>query len=218
MPFPVNAVVGDLFKFIGRASINGQIGEVACHCLCVGVVGASVSTAEIAQGFAQTCDLSLPPQLPMEATVEEPLVEKINQISGRVVESAFGISAHPVGTAGGNAVPTQVSVVVKKVTGLAGQRYRGRIFWPFVFTSAIDANGKLTLIAAAGYEAATGTLFNPFSIVLGPRSADFVPILMHAVTATNPLPLSYQLVLGFSASLLLGTQRRRGDYGQLNRP
>jgi len=221
VPFPLltpaNAVLGDLFLLAGRVSLNNQIGEIRCHMVVTGVGGASLSTQDIATGFAQTCDMTLPGQMPTQVTVDEPIAEKISLISGKVVESARGLSAFPVGLVAGGCVPTQVAAVVTKRSGVAGRAYRGRLYWPFLPDAFTDAQGELTAIAAANVEAATQALFNPFTITLGPNSVSFIPVIVHAVTDDNPLPLTYQPVILFSCSLRLGTQRRRGDYGALNK-
>lgn len=62
------------------------------------------------------------------------------------------------GWASGGGGPTlatpQVALVAKKLTGLAGRRYRGRLMLPFVGESDVDNNGNVAPGTIAGYNPA----------------------------------------------------------------
>jgi hypothetical protein len=102
--------------------------------------------------------------------------------------------------------PPQVTYLIKRTTGYAGRRYRGRMYVPFVSSTQIDQFGKLstseqTLLntAAANWGS---NLFNNTTLNTGP------PMLLHADSPLSATPLP-TTVTNHTAAQVVATQRRR---------
>jgi len=102
--------------------------------------------------------------------------------------------------------PPQVCYLVKRTTGFAGRRYRGRMYIPYVSSTAVDQFGKLT----SGEQ----TLLNTFATNWGTNLFNAVgantgnPMLLHAESPLSSTPLPTQ-VTSHIASQVVATQRRR---------
>lgn len=96
--------------------------------------------------------------------------------------------------------PATVCILVSKQTELGGRRNRGRTYLPagLLFENEVDSAGRLTTGAAG---AATSRM-NAFRAAAELDGVDLV--LFHSTAPLTPTP-----IVGFSASALIGTQRRR---------
>jgi hypothetical protein len=108
-----------------------------------------------------------------------------------------------------------VSACLTLLTGLAGRKFRGRLFLPFPgpADSTVTQNpvptdayvGKLTNFGV--------NVVSSFDIDDGAgNTAHLSPIIYHRSGGGS------SLVIGFRANKLWATQRRRGDYGRPNLP
>jgi hypothetical protein len=125
------------------------------------------------------------------------LMTKINS-GGTVAEI---ITPTPWAAGGGS--PTlmspAVSIVIKKSTFLAGQKFRGRFFLPWCAESDADGQGVLDSTVLGNYQDGATTLLQ--ELVAGPAVTDVR--LLHT-DATTPTP-----ILSFQVRNRVGTQRRR---------
>jgi hypothetical protein len=107
-------------------------------------------------------------------------------------------------------LPTQVSLVCTKRTGLAGRAFRGRFYLPFPPVNAVTANGGV----ATAYATAVSPLFNDLRTVLnvplGGAATTLFPVVWHRAAHT------YTPILTVHSNAEWGNQRRRGDYGRIN--
>jgi hypothetical protein len=119
------------------------------------------------------------------------------------------------GTGATGALPCQVSGIITLLTGLAGRKFRGRLYIPFPgpSDSTAAANpvptdayvGKLTNFAV--------NIISSFDVDDGAgNTAHLSPIIYHRSGGTDTL------VIGHRSNKAWATQRRRGDYGRPNVP
>lgn len=170
-----------------------------------------LSIIQAATAVQAVADAILPPTIGNDAVVTDVILEKLSSATGVVQLSTVGVGARPVGTGGANSVPDQVAPVVQKFTGLAGPRNRGRVYWPFIPTASLSADGELSGAAAVALTAAAGNLFGGQSFTVGGASITVVPHLFHRTPIFGTTE-----ILAFFCVGKLGTQKRRGDYGKLN--
>lgn len=104
-----------------------------------------------------------------------------------------------LGTAGGQTPPSNVALLVKKVTGSGGRHNRGRMYVPpcGVASTGLDASGNY-LSGGQGAQQLKWTQLYTALI-----AAELVPQLFHS-DDTPPTP-----VTGFSVESQMATQRRR---------
>lgn len=216
MPLPPPPVVGDYLKLTARAWTIGQIGQVSCHYKVTAVAGGGVSVQGIADSFAVITDTQWPFILCPEAVSDAPFVELLSLGTGKVQQSAIGVHTPAIGVVGTDQCPTQVAAVVKKVTGFAGQAYRGRLYFPFVPRDHVTADGELSAAGVTAYQGTAVAMFQAFVATQGLSSTSLTPYLLHTPGPAFPLPLVGVEIFNFLVTGRLGTQKRRGDYGRLN--
>lgn len=99
--------------------------------------------------------------------------------------------------------PSNLAVLVRKVTALGGRRNRGRMFLPagFVAEGNVDERGFL----AAPLVAAIQADMDEFYEALTQGALDYViPVILHAEAPATPTQIT-----SFSVQTLSATQRRR---------
>lgn len=109
-----------------------------------------------------------------------------------------------VGTAGlqaGDRLPSNCSLLVRKNTGFAGRKNRGRMFWPGILDeSQVDQVGTIDTATVAALQTVFAALFTKLSGV-----ADATPAILHKSTpADDPTP-----VVSHTVMPIIATQRRR---------
>lgn len=118
------------------------------------------------------------------------------------------------GTAGANALPTQVRGLISYYGFNAGPRYRGRSYICFPSQNGSDSSGNPT----AAYVTLLGVLRNiflgPITIVNGAGACTLSLALYHR----KDMPPSATLVSTAVARNRFATQRRSGAYGRANVP
>lgn len=123
-------------------------------------------------------------------------------------------SSDAVGTVGDTDLPLQISGVLTLTTALGGQAYRGRMFWPFAYSSANAADntpsaGYITSLAGMG-SIILGYTLNTAAGYWSGGGWNCAPIIFHKATATTTN------VVGTVAQNKWGGQHRRGCYGKTN--
>lgn len=123
-------------------------------------------------------------------------------------------SSDSLGTVGATDLPLQISGVLTLTTALGGQAYRGRMFWPFAYSSANAADNT----PSAGYISslsAMGSIILNYTLNTGPGfwtggGWNCAPIIFHKATVTTTN------LVGTVAQNKWGGQHRRGSYGKTN--
>lgn len=103
-----------------------------------------------------------------------------------------------VGQDGANTEPQQVSALLRKHTGLAGRRNRGRCYLPGINETKVNADGTLTSAHHAALETAWAASFGALA------GADAPLVILHDSATVTPTP-----VTSTSVGLRVATQRRR---------
>jgi hypothetical protein len=207
-----------LLKFTATAIVGKQLGEITCHQRVTAVVAGGISLQQMADLLVVLSDGNWPSKLAPQATAGDVYMELLVRATGKVSQSAVGVSARPFGIGGVSMAPTQAAAVVKKITGLAGRAFRGRVFVPFIPDSFLTTGGELSAGVSAAYATFVALLFGPQTFTVGGSSTTVAPVLVHQPSVAYPLPLADQDVTAFVGTGKIGTQRRRGDYGQANNP
>lgn len=124
---------------------------------------------------------------------------------------AFNNASAGAGLVVGNAMPSQVSGLIKFGTRLGGRKGHGRMYVPFPNQTSTGALGD-PLPAYVASLTAIGAVVTPTRTIVGAGggSATFVPCIFHRVAETVT-PISFA-----TPSPSWATQRRRGDFGRAN--
>lgn len=109
-------------------------------------------------------------------------------------------------------LPTQVSGLVSLYTPKLGKKYRGRMYVPFPAAVSQDlVTGEPILAYLAGLTAMVNQLKAIHTVTIGGSSVDFI----YGLTPVPDVSLT-----GYDsgiARMAWATQKRRGDYGRLNK-
>ena len=211
----VYPAVGDILEITHVWRCDLQIAENTVHYRVSSVIGGGLNCSQIAANFANNAILVAAGLLPEQASYYG---AKCRNLVAPQTRSFHEIIITD-GTVGSSVVPKQVSGVISIYTPLAGQKNRGRVYFPFLPTTFADPAGRLS---AAGYTAwnTNKSNFIPLAtdITAGPATVSLALVVRHgrgeiafpvpAGTATTADTLITQRSLG--------TQRRRGDYGRVN--
>jgi len=124
------------------------------------------------------------------------------------------------GTALGDAVPTQVSYIIKLNSLFGGGSFRGRVYPGFVATNHVDADGGLTAGAIVKLQDLADQM-GPVDTFVNAGVSTTMQLMVRG-TSANPAPPPprinpfYSNVGLLTAQAKLATQRRRGQFGRTN--
>jgi hypothetical protein len=109
------------------------------------------------------------------------------------------------GTSADNAGSIERALVIRKLTGIATRRARGRLFFPKPGSSTYDTDGRYVpaCVDAAAQATLVGVIGNPIDCTSAHALAFASPVIFHRGTVT------YTDILTCTISVLVGTQRRR---------
>jgi len=121
------------------------------------------------------------------------------------------------GTEGANLSPTQASGLIRFRAPLAGRRYRGRIYPGLISAGLIAANGGLSVGGETALNALATELGPARTVAEDGQTALLALAIRHpdAIVVGVRVP-QWTLVDLINPSVLLATQKRRGEYGQHN--
>lgn len=207
MANPIN--VGDVYEVKIGSWFNNQAGINVTHWYCTSVTGSGQTDIQ----FATVMDLNFAAD--MKALMTNAAVYFGVRVqrklplpqTGPVVFA--GLTGN--GTAGTTPLPTQVTGMFSKITGLAGRAFRGRFYMPF--PDAAD-NDNTNDRPNAGYMTRLGLLASAVTsaqtIGAGANTVVMSPVIYHRHTllTTN--------ISTATARQKWATQRKRGVYGRLN--
>lgn len=219
MPRFAVLVPGNLYKCRFFNFISPQVGMNTLYLDCLSVAGVTPEEGDLVDHLSTL--FSIPYKAAMGAPAE---------YVGADVQNVSGLPPFPIqsasiigqgnGTFNANLLPTQICGVIHLKTALTGRAYRGRIYIPFPGD---------TSQTAADYPMPTGaylTVLAGFSAILdtnvtvtgaGGGTAILQWVLHHNKNKAGVTP-SPTPIIDAPASVLFGTQRRRGNYGRQNPP
>lgn len=210
---PPNTAMGDIFVTVHPQHFVDQVGEVTIAWAVTNVTG----TGDTYQDVIDTLDnqwknSGLVNLASTSVTFRPSRLYVMDPTTGLASQIAVTGNANVNGTDTFGCTPSQAAPVIKKLTAKAGRSGRGRMFHPFVCKDQLSFNGEMTsgyvTLLTAGYQGAFATLNSGTA----PNAQTSNPVLLHRA----PLPLTYDTISTLVASGLLGTQKRRGDYGRTN--
>jgi hypothetical protein len=131
----------------------------------------------------------------------------------------FNIGASGVGVVAGSHAPTQVSGLIKTFTAKAGRPFRGRLYIPWIATSNVTLSGDISNTGIADLTAIGNSIFALQLVVGATGTTTFQPVIWHKKGYGKPVPIGVNTtdpITSSAASILLATQRKRGNYGRPN--
>jgi len=125
---------------------------------------------------------------------------KCLRMVGGVMTSDEIIDTTP-GTLDAVSVPVTCCINVKKVTGLAARKYRGRVFVPsaYLTNDNVIESGQLVVDAITDFQTASGVWYNAMAVL-----GSIQPAILHLKTAEAATP-----VTGFHIQPTISTLRHR---------
>jgi len=175
--------------------------------------------ATVTKGFADFFEELYKAIIPPQASYMGVYVNRIDPNPTPSLSSTVGAG---VGEANGSLSPLQATGVISRYTDNPGPSGRGRIYTPFLPTSFLTTNGELDLSGDAGI--AMGALqaaafkdpdLGPITI---PTDDGNITVFQGLWGGPDPLVPVFTLITRSKVQPLIATQKRRGDYGQMNLP
>jgi hypothetical protein len=191
-----------------------QVGINTLRWLVTSIVAGGVTQQQIAAFLDGIAAADYKARMPPATSYRGVSVQKINPLPRVLAE--MSIANAGIGTAAAGQTPTQVAALVKLATARAGKAFRGRLYMPFLPSAAILANGNLDPVFTVALALSMSLLIIPQSIVVGGATTNITPVIFHAKGYGTP-PVGVRttdVITGSSASPLLATIRRRGNYGR----
>lgn len=204
--------LGSLIKVTYRTHVLAQVGEVTSGLVVSALTGAVPSLQSLADYLQSQFEAAAPPLFANTVVLRSCRLDLQSAVTGFVLVSAEGTSNNLNGTGGATLAPTQVAPVVAKITGLAGPSHRGRIYSPFMPLAGLAASGELLVGFRNALTSIWSSVLGPQTLAAGPNSITVSPVLFHK---GGPF-VTYDDILDIRATGMLGTQKRRGDYGRAN--
>jgi hypothetical protein len=210
-----NLVANDVLHMavLAHHTPSEQMGVMDLHFRVASATEGSVTCLGVANSRLDSLQADWQAANSSEVILAGVKVSRLNKTSGRV--DATGIVSPPTPFTGeipGGIVPSQVAIVIRKMTAVVGRGGRGRVYFPFVSTTLVTTSGELDPEALGNVQAFAQNLIMYTGFTEGGISCTLEPILLHR----EPLPLTWTVIEEQSLSSRLGTQRRRGDYGRPN--
>lgn len=120
---------------------------------------------------------------------------------------AHDVTTDLTGSAGAfTAASPNVTYLLKKTTGFAGRSFRGRCYLPFVNTSELDENGRISGTVLSRFQTAATALMAAADSVAGGGLDGWYLLHRAGSPGASEGPT---LVTDFGASNVVATQRRR---------
>lgn len=169
----------------------------------------STHTSVCTQGLQYT-GADFPTDVPAVATawadnMMNPMADVWSFTGCRVRDASGTVFDEPQSTQGATAhTPTtpNVTFLLKKVTGLGGRKNRGRMYYPGCSEQDVDGVGTVIGSKITEINGQIGGWIGALAL------ANFSPVILHNVTATDPTPAPTLMSTMFTETLA-ATQRRR---------
>lgn len=179
------------YRFVGDSCPNGAEVTIGANISSFGGNAADAATAAI-QAYNDNVDGVMPATVVLSSV----LVKFGPNTTGPSAEVPSGNA----GSGGGVSASPNVSWLVHKVTALGGRAGRGRMYWPGVQESEVDASGNLS----SGFVTGAQTAMDDFLNDLG--TALLIPVVLHSEDSPLTSPTT---IIALTVDGLAATQRRR---------
>jgi len=206
-------IVGDYLQVRVHCQANDQLSLNVLHYQVTAVAGGGLSLNSIAGQLSAAFATAYKAWLPATATYDFTSVQNISPPISNPWTSNSGAG---VGASTGGLLPRQSSGLIRHITSMGGRSNRGRSYIGFIAGVNVDTSGELTgggtaLLTAIGN--AIGPVLTP---TVGAASVTLQLVVRHPDLVGPPTAPVGTPVNVVTASGLIATQRRRGDYGQQN--
>jgi len=198
---------GDIYVAKTFCTRANQLGINVRHWYVPGISGLSVTETAAADEMSTALGPLYKAYLNAADRYEGLTLQRIWPVP--VLERVVSLDEAGVGDSSGEYLPNQCSGIVTLTTGIAGRRYRGRLYLPF-WSEGDNTTGGIPGAGALALMNALGAYFtNIVTFGAGGDEAQFEPIVYHGDGDFTP-------VTGAFARSYWGTQRRRGLATQQN--
>jgi len=205
---PANLVTGHIWQAKVYCRATDQVAINVLHYQ----VTAQTGTLKLDTDLAARLDAILGPLYVALLCVESEYrgvgVQRINPIPP-TTEVYANIQAD-TGAVAGDLLPRQSAGLISKRTGLAGRKYRGRVYVPFASEAGNDATGTPANAYLVSLLALSDALEVPVVVGTAPNETTLTPILWHRLSST------FDVITECSINDKWASQRRRGSYGRTN--
>jgi hypothetical protein len=211
MTMPVNDLVGgETLEQKWYFTQGLQIGLFVLHWKVDSVVNTTGAPTDfdIADIMGSTLATAMAAPLCSNATFEGNTVQVILPVRRPYTWSLSGSGA---GAISGDPLPKQDAGLIAKLTTLTGRANRGRLYFPFPSEASNDTPGQPGVAYRAALDALGAVLFVPQTVVGVKGTVSFSPIIYHRASGGG------QPVVNWAVRTRWATQRRRGDFGAINR-
>lgn len=205
------AAIGDFVQVRVFSQFDEQIAINRYYYKVTAVAIPGASAQDIADGWSRFMANLYPPMLPNVAFYLGVQVQTMAPTPGLAATSN---SLASVGAVAVDPLPRQVAAIITWRDGNPTRQGRGRTYWPFPTTNDVQADGHPDPAYLGSLDAIAFSLMTPTIATATPTN-----IYTAALHLRHPgrVP-EYTQVTAKNVSTLWGTQRRRGDQGQPNRP
>lgn len=204
--------VGDIIQLTALTFANNQEGENKFDYRVVASNGTGKTDLQAVAIWSLLASDNYVTVLPDEATYTGAYFRLIYRaLLTLYPPGRYSVSGASPGGKPGDLIPSQVTAIISRETGVAGQGGRGRVFMPFVATTSVDTNGAMLEAARLLYQAVGDALM--LDVTLG-DDTDNVILQGGLFKGAGEPFLDNEFVF---ARREFGTMKKRGDRGQLNR-
>jgi hypothetical protein len=204
--------LGDVLLIQLVGFCDSQLSLTGAHYLCT-ILGAAIPTlGEIATACATAWGANFKALISQDATYRGVGVRRISPTPASA--PAYDDTGNGAGTVVGSVTAKQVAGLISKGSVLAGRRYRGRMYTPFVSSTDVLAAGHPAAAFVQGLNDLANLMGPAFTVTIGGAVTTLDMVLWHQPGKT-PVPAP-TVVATLKGSGAFATQRRRGDFGRKN--
>lgn len=212
MAIAFNLANGDVIQITVVTRFDDQSAENVLHYRVTLVPPSVFTLAQALQGFSINMETELKLMLTSNTRFEG-LLGRIVDPPNRTTPSIVDTSDAGIGTIIGLVLPRQVAGMITKLGRLPGPAGRGRMYTPFPPHGAQNADTSVTAAYQTLMTNLANQLFNTMVLTAGANSVTLAPCIFRSGDA----PVT-QDISDFIVRSKFATMRKRGSYGQPNRP
>lgn len=205
-----NAVVGGVVRHITYCTIAGQVSTNKRDWQITSLTGgSSISSVALLNALDGPLATLFTDQMPVTATYYGSQLYYQTPVGPKPRPSSVTLNQGP-GLQVTDMLPTQTCGLISFFTNQLGKAGQGRMYMPFPYVGAMDANGTPN----AGYLTGLNNMGTFFTNTHNAVDGAVTAVLQHVLYIPGgppPLPITSYLARDAWA-----TQRRRGSFGRLN--
>lgn len=179
------------------------------HYYCYSMVGTGADLSDVAKAIDAQWAGSMKSLMSSSATYRGCGARIIFPIPASA--ELYSITGQGPGTSGVDLLPRQTSGCITKQTGIAGRKYRGRMYPPFPAKVDDTAAGRPAAAYIVNLVLAAANLTTNVTATTGGNTSNLRNVLRHRAVLG-----SFDPITAARANQSWATQRRRGDYGKAN--